>query len=469
MTWSALVPKKMSAWIVVLVSMAILALGLYAAFNILPDRQQDEILNIQDVVSPSGVKAWLVEDHSVPVIALKFAFKGAGAAGDPVDKQGLARMASNTMDEGAGNLDSTAFQKALRDLVIDLHFSADRDNFGGTLKTLTANKDRAFALLQMALNHPRFDEEPVERMRRANQSRIRSALSDPEWIAARLLSATAFSGHPYAQNSGGTLSTLERITSADLRVFSRALSRDRLVVAVAGDITAAELARILDFIFGGLPGSVSLPSLPAARLTNAGRTVLYQKDIPQTVIEMIQPGIDVRDPDYQGAQVMNFILGSSGFGSRLTREIREERGLTYGVYSSFVDMDKFDGLGASTSTRNESVAETLSLIKAEWNKMRDVPVSPRELEDAKSYLVGSLPLSLTSTDDIAGLLLSLQIDSLPIDYLGRRQKAIEAVRAEDVQRIARRILDPAALVTILVGDPVNVADTQKVEVLPDVE
>jgi zinc protease len=430
---------------------------------------RDKLLEIQEVTSPGGIKAWLVQDTSVPVIAVEFSFKGTGAVNDPPDKQGLSRLASNTMDEGAGPLDSQAFQKELRDQVISLSFNSSRDNFGGSVKTLTKNKDRAFELLRLALNEPRFDEEPVGRMREANQSRIRSSLTDPEWMAARILNDVAFAGHPYSQNSGGTLSSLTKITPDDLRIFSKTLSKDKLYIAVTGDITAEALGPALDAVFGALPSTAPRPEIGPASLQNQGKIFVYKKDIPQTVIEMIEPGIDRKDPDYHIAQVMNFILGSSGFGSRLTMEIREKRGLTYGIYSYFSDMDKFDSLSVTSSTKSESAKELLDLVGVEWKKMTAEPVSEKELSDAKSYLIGSLPLSLTSTDAIAGLLLSLQVDGMPVDYLDQRETAIRSTTAVDIQRVAQRLLDPAAFVTVLVGQPAGIQNAVTVESLPNVE
>jgi zinc protease len=436
----------------------------------LPARADDRLLDIQDVQSSGGISAWLVEDHSIPIIAINFAFKGAGTHLDPADKQGLVRMVSNTLDEGAGDLDSQAFQKELQDLSITLSFSAGRDHFTGTLKTLTENKSRALELLKLALMQPRFDEEPVSRMRQSNQARIRSSLSDPNWIAARMMNDVAFDGHVYAQNSGGTISSLEAITPDDLRNFhKRYLGKNNLIVAAAGDITEADLSQILDDVFGALP-EVEAPTIPAdISLQNQGKTFLFEKDIPQTIIQTLQPGIDRKDPDYQTAQVMNFILGSSGFGSRLTKEIREERGLTYGIYSSFFDLDAFDGLSVNTSTANENVGEILSLILAEWKKMKEAPVSDKELEDAKSYLIGSLPLSLTSTDRISGLLLSLRTDGLPIDYLDQREAAINKTSAKDVQIMAQRLLSTDNIATILVGQPAGIDEAIVIPTLPNVE
>ena len=445
-----------------------LVLGFIAAISF-PAQARDKILDIRAVKSPGGIEAWLVEDHSIPVIALHFSFKGAGAVNDPPDKQGLAKMVSNTLDEGAGELDSQAFQKELRDRVIGLYFSSDRDNFGGTVKTLTKNKSRAFELLQMALTTPRFDAEPVERMRKANQGRIRSSLTEPEWMAARILNDVAFSGHSYAQNSGGTLRTLENITIDDLRGFTKQLSQKNLYVTAAGDIGAEELASLLDQVFGALPVQADLTPAPDIAIQNQGELYLYEQDIPQTIIEMIQPGIKRSDPDYQTAQVMNYILGSAGFGSRLTKEIREKRGLTYGVYSHFMEMDHAHGLSVSTSTQNSNVAQMLPLIQEEWKKMATAPVTEDELKSAKSYLTGSLPLSLTSTDDVASLLLSLKLDGLPIDYLDQRQEKIQATTIDDVSRVAKRLLDPAGFVTVLVGKPEGINNAKIIETLPNAE
>jgi len=315
---------------------------------------------------------------------------------------------------------------------------------------------RAFELTKLALTKPRFDTEAVERMRKSNQSRIRSSLADPGWMAARLLNDKAFEDHPYALNSGGTLSSLERIKPADLKkLHKNVLGRNNLSVAVAGDITAEELADVLDQVFGDLP-EVELPTVDTLEIQNAGKIFHYQRDIPQSVIEIMQPGIGRDDPRFNSAQVMNFVLGSSGFGSRLTEEIREKRGLTYGIYSYFYDLEHLKGLAVSTSTANKNVAE--------------MPITEKELSDAKSYLIGSLPLSLTSTNKIAGLMNSLQLDGLPIDYFDQREKAINETSIEDIQKLAQDLLSPENFVTILVGSPEELdQDMTRVKSLPNVE
>jgi len=438
------------------------------------DTDHGALLDIQEVKSDSGITAWLVEDGSIPIISMQFTFKGAGAVNDPTDKQGLARMLSNTLDEGAGDLDSQSFQKELQDLSISLSFNSGRDHFGGSVKTLSKNSDRAFELLKMAVSKPRFDDDPVARMRQSNQSRIRSSISNPDWIAARILNDVAFADHPYARNSGGTLSSLEAITPDDLRAFHKThIGKNNLVVAVSGDIDAQTLKVKLDEIFGALPDA-TIKTGADLTLQNAGKIAVYDKDIPQSIVEIMQKGIARDDPDYHAAQVMNFVLGSSGFGSRLTEEIREKRGLTYGVFSSFYNLNHVAAMSVSTSTKNENVPDMLKAIHDEFSKMRDQAIAQNELDDAKSYLLGSLPLSLTSTDKISGLMMSLMRDGLPIDYLDTRKEKIAALALDDISRVAKRLLSPQEFVTVLVGKPPldqfsNPDDIIKVETLPNVE
>lgn len=434
-----------------------------------PAHAQEKFLNIQEVTSASGLKAWLVEDHSVPIIALTFNFQGAGSAQDAIEKQGLAQLASNTMDEGAGDLESQAFQKQLRDLSIALSFGASRDHFGGSLKTLSVNKDKAFELLTLALTKPRFDEESVERMKAANLSRIRESMTDPEWIAARLQNDRAFEGHVYGQNAGGSLSTIAALAPPDLHQFAKTrLGKNNVKISVSGDITPAELAVIMDKVFASLP-DVTLPTLPPIELQNKNKTFVYTKDIPQTIIRILQPGIDQKDDDYQTMQIVNYILGGSGFGSRLMDEVREKRGLTYGIYTSFFLTDCFNGYVAETSTENKNVPEVLRLVKQEWADMVAAPPSGKELKDAQTYLLGSLPLNLTSTMDIAQLMNSLQAEDLPINYLDTRAEKIKAVTPQDVQKVAQRILNDQNFMTVLVGSPEAIENATIVKDIPNVK
>lgn len=449
----------------------LISIGIYLALLcLLPLQSQarDKFLNIQEITTPSGISVWLVEDHTLPIINLQFSFRDSGTALDPAEKQGLVRMLSNTMDEGAGDMDAQTFQKMLADHAIDLHFSASRDGFGGELQMLSRHQEVGFNLLRAAINEPRFDDEAIARMRDANMARIKSSMTDPEWMAARLLNDRAFEGHPYARNSGGTLSSLPTITADDLRAFRAHLTRDRLLVTIAGDITADAVKTHVDAIFSALPATTDIAAPEDMTVKNGGTLTLYEQDMPQTIIQIMMPAFGRKDSDYYALLVANYIFGGAGFGSRLMEVAREQRGLTYGIYSSVDTYRHTNVLTISTSAKNASAGEILDIIQAEMEKMVTQPVPDQELADAKSYLTGSLPLSLTSTGKISGIMMSLRTEDLPVTYLDQYTAHINEVTPADIQRVAARLLKPESMTTIMVGKPEHIAATKKVDVLPNV-
>lgn len=435
-----------------------------------PVHAAEKFLDIKEVTSTNGIKAWLVEDHSLPIISLQFSFKEAGSIQDGATKQGLAQLLSNTMDEGAGDLPSQEFQKILTDNSISLYFNSSRDNFGGQLKTLSRNKDKAFELLSLALTSPRFDEEPLARMRDANMSRIRSSMGNPDWINARVFNDLAFAGHPYALNSGGTLTSLGTLTAQDLKDFKNNwLTKDKLYVGVTGDITAEQLKTVLDKVFNALPAQGKKNEVQKLELQNTGKTYLFKRDIPQTIISSALPSIDINDPDYDALRVMNYIYGGGGFGSYVMDVAREKRGLTYGIYSSLQSQDYINLLDISTSTKNNSTTEIIQIITDEMNRLKNQTVAQEDLDSAKSYLIGSMPLSLGSTDKISSILLGLQMDNRPIDYLDGYAERIKNITPQDIQKAATRVLNPDKLLTVMVGNPQENKLYTNIESLPNVE
>lgn len=433
-------------------------------------KKENKILDIQTVQTQSGIKAWFVKDPTLPIISIDFAFKGSGSIQDPDDKQGLAQLLSNTLDEGAGPYDSATFQKLLNDNSIELSFSQSRDYFSGHIKTLERNKDLALELMSLALSKPRFEQDALDRMRNANLTRIRSSMSQPGWMMARIYNDRVFQDHPYARNSGGTLSSLPQITSDDLRGFVKDnFVKDRLYIGVVGDFEASELSGILDQLFGHLPQGKALAPITDSVIDDDTSVILYEQAIPQTLIRRSWNGISQKDPDYYSAMVMNYIFGGAGFGSRLMTEVREKRGLSYGIYSQLSHMEHANTLTISTSTNNETVDEVLNIIDEEVEKMIKTPVNEADLQAAKDFLTGSLPLSLTSTDKVSALLLNMQVDELPIDYLDQRNSYIRKVTADQVNAVAKRLLGASSYMTFLVGQPKTDLETDIMKDLPNVE
>ncbi len=408
---------------------------------------------VQEVVSKDGIKAWLIEDHTNPIVALKFAFRG-GSALDPVGKEGLARLASATMDEGAGDMDSQAFQAKLEDLSVSLHFEADMDSFGGSVTTLRENLKPATQMLRTALSSPRFDKEPVERISAQLLAGLRQSEEDPNSVAARTLYKSIFGDHPYGRGSKGTIEGIKNITQQDLKNFAQTrLGKDNLVVGVSGDITPDELKKLLDDVFGPLPNTASPWKIAKAQPVFFKDLKVIEKPVPQSSILFAQKGIDRHDPDFYPAYVLNYILGGGGFSSRLTEEVREKRGLVYSVYSYLVNYDQANLWLAGAGTQNARVKETLDVIRHEWKKAATEGITAQEVKDAKTYLTGSFALRFNSSDTIAAILVGMQKDNLPIDFLETRNKQVEAVSLEDVNRVARTLLQPQNLSAIVVGQP----------------
>lgn len=415
-----------------------------------------EAIEIKQVKSAKGLSAWLVEDHTNPIFTMEFAFRG-GSALDPAGKEGVANLVSATLDEGAGDIRSQAFQQELEDLSISLRYSAGRDNFTGSFRTLTRNRDRAFELLRLSLTKPRFDSEAVERVRGQILSGIRRRQENPRRIAGRALMEAFFPDHPYGRPARGTLETVPVIKLADLKVFAaERFARDNLVISVVGDVTPDELAKMLDATFGGLPATARPWKLAEAKPPARNRTIVIEKSIPQSVIQFGQPGIKRDHPDFFPAYVMNYVLGGGGFESRLYEEVREKRGLAYSASSYLYPWNHAALILGGAGTANARVGETLKVLQDEWRRMWNRGLTAEELKDAKTYLTGSYPLRFSSSGRIASLLTGIQLQELGIDYIDKRNGLINAITLDGVNRVAKKILNPDGLTTIVVGKPVGV-------------
>jgi zinc protease len=440
--------------IVVVWAVALMALAIAVAA---PARAA---MDVQEVTSPGGIKAWLIEDHSMPLIAVGIGFHG-GSELDPVGKEGLATFVSDTLDEGAGELSSREFQQRLNDLSIDFGFNAGIDDFTGNMRTLTDRRDQAFDLLRLALTAPRFDAEPVERMRGQLLASLDDDSSEPGSIAGRVWWHTAFPDHPYGRQTAGTTAGVKAITADDLRGFVKnRFARDNLILGVVGDITAADLKPLLDRTFGALPAAASAAAVSEGKPAAAGAVIVVDRALPQSVVLFGADGIKRKDPDFYAAYVMNHILGGGGFSSRLTQEVREKRGLVYSIDTDLVTLDHAALLQGSLGTKNASVAETMALVKQEWKRMREEGPTAEELADAKLFITGSYALRFSSTTSIANALVGVQLQNFPPDYFAKRNGYINAVTLEDVKRVAKRLLDPDALTFVIVGKPEGVTATQ---------
>ncbi|RFC65534.1 insulinase family protein [Fulvimarina endophytica] len=400
-----------------------------------------DAVEIQKVTSEGGIEALLVEDHKNPLIAMDFAFKGAGSAQDPEGKAGLANLLSGLLDEGAGDIESTEFQEKLDDLGVSLSFDASRDDFTGSINAITEFSDEAFDLAALALTDPRFDEEPVARIKGQIKTGITASENDPGQLLSDAFGKTVFPGHPYSRRTEGTLESLDEIGASDLDTFrAQKFARDNLVVGVVGDITPERLKTVLDRVFGDLPQTAVLAEVPDVE-PKFGDRVEIDLAVPQTLIQFTLPGMKRDDPQFFAAYLMNHILGGGTFTSRLYEEIREKRGLAYGAGSWLASYDHAALLGASTATRADAAEESIGIIREELNRMAEDGPSEAELAEAKTYVKGSYAVrNLDSSSAIAQTLVGIQLDDLGMDYIDTRKDEIDAVTLDQVKEAARSLL-----------------------------
>jgi zinc protease len=438
--------------------MRLLAAISLSAFALVTAAPVASAMDIEKIVSPAGIEAWLVREQAVPLVALNYAFRG-GSSQDPVDKSGAASFAASLLDEGAGDLDAKAFQERMESRAIELSFQVGRDEFHGSLRALNENREEAFDLLRLALTAPRFDAEAVERMRRQTIAGLQRDISNPNNIASRRWWQTAFPGHPYGRDSKGTLESVPTIAVADLRDYARRVfARNELTISIVGDVDAKTAGELIDRAFAKLPAKNDLKAVADVKPAGLGRRIVVNLDVPQAVVTFGGLGLARNDPDFMAGYIVNHILGGGSFSSRLYKEVREKRGLAYGVSNSLVWFKNAAVVMGGTATRADRTGEALAIIEGETRRMAEEGPTADELAAAKSYLKGAYALSLDTSSKIASQLTQIQIDRLGIDYMQRRSAMIDAVTLDDAKRVAKRLFGGGMLVTV-VGRPKGLEST----------
>ncbi len=429
-----------------------------AAFALLLALPAHSAVEIQEVTSPGGIKAWLVEERSIPFAAIEIRFRGGTSLDEP-GKEGAGNLMTGLIEEGAGDMDAQAFAEARESLAASFEFDAAQDGVSVSARFLTENRDEAVALLREALVAPRFDEDAVERVRAQVLSGLRSDATDPNEIASRTFNTLAYGGHPYARASEGTIDSVTRLTRDDIAAAHAAtMTRDRIYVGAVGDIGPEELGALLDTLLGDLPAE-GAPLPGEAEFLLPGGVSVVPFDTPQSVALFGHSGIPRDDPDFFAAFVANEIFGGSGFQSRLMEEVRVKRGLTYGIGAWLVNNDRSDLVLGQVASANDRMAETLEVVRAEWARIAAEGVTQEELDSAKTYLTGAYPLRFDGNGTIARILVGMQMDGLPIDYIETRNDKVNAVTLADIERVVKRIYRPEDLHLVVVGQPAGVEAT----------
>jgi len=415
-------------------------------------------VDIQEITTPGGIEVWLVEEHSLPFVALELRFRG-GTSLDAEGKDGAISLMTSLLEEGSGDMDSRAFARAAEQIAAEFSYRAGDDAVSVSARFLTDTSDEAADLLRASIVEPAFNPPALERVRAQMVSILQSSLKDPDEIVRNAFSELVFGDHPYGGPEDGTIESVSSLTREDIQAAHKAVfARDRVFVSAVGDITADEISTLVDDLLGDLPATGA--PLPRPADTNMpGGVKVIDYETPQSAVIFGQPGIERDDPDFFAAYVLNHIIGGGGFSSRLMTEVRQKRGLTYGVYSYLSLKDNAQTWIGSVSSANDRVAEAIEVIRDQWTRIKEEGVTAEELEDAKTYITGAYPLRFDGNGPIADIAVGMQVDGLPRDYIATRNDKMNAVTLEDVNRVAREWLDPAKLTFVVVGQPEGLEST----------
>jgi zinc protease len=407
---------------------------------------------ITAVETPSGLNAWLVEERSIPFIAIELIFAG-GATLDSDETAGATPLMAALLTEGAGELDAQAFSARTEELAMRISVDAGRDTVSVSTRFLTDDADAAIAHLRSALTDPRFDPTAIERVRGQMLSKLRRDALDPNTLASRAFSRAAFGDHPYGRETDGTPETVAGLDrDALVAAHQGAIARDRVFIGAAGDIDADGLAALLDALFDGIPETGSPRPGPVDFAAQAGVQVV-PFDGPQSVIAFGHDGIARDDPDFMAAFALNEVFGGGRFGTRLMQSVRTERGLTYGIGTFLASGTLGHSFQGRLSTDNANVPQVMALLRDEWARIAESGITQDELDRIQTYLIGAYPLRFDGNGSIASIMASMQYQGFGIDYVNIRNDLVRALTLEQVNDVAARLFDPDALVFVVVGQP----------------
>ena len=402
-------------------------------------------------VLPNGIRLLVAERPAIPIVVVRVSIR-AGSAFDPPDAGGLASLTADLLTRGTARRTAPELDRAIEFVGGSLETDAGRDTATVSLAVLKKDLDLGLDLLAEVLLQPAFPEDELKRKVTDIQAAIRRSEENPESVAGRELARVLYPGHPYARPTSGTVESVGRLTREQVVRFHRERYRpDATAIAVVGDVTEQGIREALLRRLGAW--SAPAAPLPAIPMTPAKPPVESRKlsrELTQATVYLGGPAVRQDHPDYFPLLVANYVLGG-GSASRLYTRVREERGLAYAVYGSILPGRYGAAYVVSLQTRVEAVAEAAQLVKEEMARMGRQPVADRELVLAKAYLIGSFPLRLDTSGKVAGLLIGIEENGLGLDYPDRFKAEVAKVTAADVQRVAKRYLDPAGFSSVMVS------------------
>jgi zinc protease len=409
--------------------------------------------NVVEIVSENGIKAYLFEDHTIPIISIDFLFKNSGISYDEAGYEGIGNMVSALLTEGAGDLDNDKLKEELELYAIGISFGVDFDDFKGSLLTLSENKEKAYNLLNLALTKPRFDDENAALAKQRMNFALRMQSERPDSVLGLEFAKNIYGRHPYSRNPVGQKQAIAKITRKDMQNYIKEnLTTDKLVVGISGDITPDEAGKVLDKIFQGLKKEGLNKEISAADIVFDGRDVEIKRKSAQNIAIFANRALERTDTDFYPLYVVNYIFGEAGLGSRLSLKAREEEGLTYGIYTSIVNRQKSDMLRGRFSATPENYYRVIEIVKNEWKNMGSKGITEAELKSAKDYLIASYNLRFASIDNISSMLTYMQRYNLGIDFLQKRNEYVRNITLEQANGAAEKYFNDDNLIFISIGN-----------------
>lgn len=394
---------------------------------------------VVEVTSPKKIKAYLFEEKTNPIISINFLFKDAGIATNNKQEKGISNVVAALLTEGAGDMNALAFKEELESRAIGISFDADMDDFKGSLVTIKDNEDKAYELLRLALSTPLLEANDMERVKAQNLEALKRQQEQPSSLLSRGFAEFLYGNHPYSRNPLGESKDVAGLNRVQLQDFIKNnLTRKNLVVGIAGDISQAEAAEMLDKVFGGLPENGSINFVRPADVVFDARVKNIEKKSEQNLGVVAAPGVSRNNPDFYPLYIANYVLGGAGLSSRLSQAIREKEGLTYSIYSYLFPDAKSPLLKAGFSSTPDNFPRVVQMLDDEWLKFGENGITQKELDVAKNYLIASYNLRFAGTADIAEMLAYMQKENLGLDFLQKRNDYVKNVKLEDVNKVAKK-------------------------------
>ena len=408
---------------------------------------------VVEITTPGGVKAWLVEEKSIPLVSIRFAFAG-GALQDPDGREGLGGLLAALLTEGGGDLNAEVYARQLADQGTQLAVSLGREQIAGGFDTLKRRLDASAELLRIAVASPRFDAEAVERVRLQRIADLENTENEPRSVAFNRWYAETFRGNAYGRPINGTPASLNATSIDDLRKqHQRLFGRSALRVVVVGDIDQQSAIRVLDQIFAGLPAQAALQALPKVEPLRLTKPIVITKELPLSTAAFGTPALQSDDPAYPALQVLNQIIGSGDFDSTLMDEIRVKRGLAYAVSTSLLADPAVAVMLGGMSTKNENMAQAVGVLRDVLARIAATGPGQAQFENAKRFLTGSYLLDFDTNAKLADSLLRVWGDGRQPAFIDTRNATITRVTLDEVRRVARDMLTWDRFNVVIVGKP----------------